>query len=342
MPDETYPWQERADLLAAIEERVAALPGVTGVGSNAITPFSGMNLANSVARLDRLPQRSQDFPGVQWRVVTPGWFDAAGVTVVAGRTFSEADFAEGAPAPVVIDRVLAAQLWGDPGAAVGETLVWGDVAGSHLHVTGVVEPVRDYELVEDPPPMIYRLHRQIPWAAMALFVATDRAGPELASAIRDAVARAAPGLPVPEVRPLGDAVQGALAQPRFNAVLMVAFAALGLTLSLLGLYAVTAYEVRQRYREIGIRLSLGARPESIRRTVLLGGVRLVIAGTAIGVGMLMWLAPTLQRLLYRVSVFDPVTWGAAVALLMAMTLVAGEVPARRATRVDPRMVIQGE
>jgi predicted lysophospholipase L1 biosynthesis ABC-type transport system permease subunit len=242
----------------------------------------------------------------------------------------------------VVDRVLAEQLWGDPGAAVGETLVWGDLEGSHLHVTGVVEPVRDFDLTEDPTPMIYRLHRQIPWAAMGLVVATDRAGPELGNAIRDAVAQAAPGLPIPEVQPLGDAVQGALAQPRFNLVVMAAFAALGLLLSLLGLYAVTAYEVRQRYREIGIRLSLGARPSSIRRSVLLGGVRLVLAGTALGVVLLVWLAPTVTDLLHGVSYFDPLSWGGAVALLVAMTLVAGEIPARRATRIDPRSVIQGE
>lgn len=342
MPDQTYPWTERADLVAAIEARVAALPGVTAVGSNAVVPFSGANLANNVARLDRLPERSRDFPGVYWRVATPGWFDAAGVTIVAGRPFADADYTEGAPAPVVVDRVLAEQLWGDAGRAVGETLVWGHLGGSHLEVTGVVEPVRDVDLTDAPTPMIYRLHRQIPWAVMGLVVATERAGPEFGRSIRAAVAEAAPGLPVPEVEPLGDAVRGALAQPRFNLILMATFALLGLTLSLMGLYAVTAYEVRQRYREIGIRLSLGARPASIRRTVLLGGVRLVLAGTALGVGLLVWLAPTVDGLLHGVSFFDPITWVGSVAVLVAMTLLAGEVPARRATRVDPRSVIQGE
>lgn len=344
MPDQSWHWSERGALLAGIEEAVAAVPGVEAVGATAVDPFSGMALANFVARNDRVPEEAALFTPMGWRPVTPGFFQAAGVEVVAGETFRASDWTpnDDELAPVVIDRRLADALFDEPAQAVGAVLVWGDPQGSRLRVAGVVETIRDVSLAEEPTPLMYRLHQQIPWAAMTLVIHTRTASPALVQGIREAVTGAAPGMPAPEVRPLDASLERALAQPRFNLLVLGSFAAMGLLLAVVGLYGLTAFEVRQRFREIGIRLSLGARPEEIRGMILRERIALAGVGMAVGAALAWAGSGLLESLLHGVGRADPLTWAASLALLAVTAGVAGWLPARRATRVDPREVLNAE
>lgn len=343
MPDGTWGWEERGPLMRDIIESVEAVPGVIRAGATAVDPFGGSALANFVAREDRMPDRAEEFTPIQWRAVTPGFFEAMGMRMVAGRTFEQMD-ADGDRVAAVIDEGLARVLYSAPGEAVGTSLVWGDPGGSRMAVFGVVEPFRDVELAQEPDPKVYRIYDDIPWAAMTLVVRVREGVPlgQVSAMIRSAVQDAAPGLPVPELGTLSDNLDRALAEPRFNVSLLAGFALSGLLLAVVGLYGLTAFEVRQRVREIGIRMSLGARPEGIMRMIVRGRLLTTALGLGIGVVAAGLLVRLLDSLLYGVGPADLLTWVGGVSLLLATAMTAAWIPARRATRVEPRSVLNGE
>lgn len=342
MPDAAYTWQERGPLMREILLRGTAVPGVEALGATSVDPFSGFALANFVARRDRMPERAADFTPIHWRVVTPGFFDAMGLEVRAGRGFTDADQGEDVD-PVVVGQGLAERFFGTASDALGRELVWGDPEGSVLQIVGVVERLRDVRIDQESEFMVYRTHAGIPWAAMTL-VARLRPGADAAVAggLREAVRGAAPGIAVPEVQSLKDTLDRALAEPRFNLMLMAAFAVVGLALAVVGLYGLTAFEVRRSFREIGIRISLGAEPSTLVGDLV--ARRMVLAATGVGVGMVLaWFASRwLDTLLFQVSPRDPVTWIAVVSTVAITTAVATWIPARWATRVDPRQVLTSE
>ena len=343
MPDGTWTWEERGPLMRDVLETVAGVPGVLHAGATAVDPFGGSALANFVAREDRMPDRAEEFTPIQWRSVTTGFFRAMGMRVLAGRPFEPSD-ADMERSPAVIDAGLAQVLFGSPAEAIGAPLVWGDPSGGRMTVIGVVEPFRDVALAREPDPMVYRLYDDIPWAAMTLVVRV-REGTSMAQVsgqIRSAVQSAAPGLPVPELGSLRDNLDRALAEPRFNASLLAGFALSGLLLAVVGLYGLTAFEVRQRMREIGIRMSLGARPEGILRMIVRERMVMTAFGLGIGAVVASLLVKMLDSLLYGVATTDPITWVGGVVVLLSTALAAAWIPARRATRVDPRSVLNGE
>jgi predicted permease len=342
MPDAAYSWQERGPLVREILRLGREVPGVEALGATAVDPFSGYALANFIASATDMPDRAEDFTPIQWRVVTPGLFDALGLDVLAGRAFNDTDDGrEGHP--VIIDQRLANDLFGDPAEAVGRDLVWGDPEGSRIRVVGVVEALRDVELQADPFPMVYRSHRAIPWASMHLVArVADGAGPGVAAGLREAVRTAAPRLAVPDVESLQANVDRALAEPRFNVLLLGAFAVVGLALAVVGLYGLTAFEVRRRFREIGIRMSLGADATTLVKGFVTQRLGLAAVGLAVGMALAFPAARWLEALLFETSVADPLTWVGVAVTVIATTAVASWIPARRASDVDPREVLSAE
>lgn len=341
MPDGSWDWETRRELVPRLREALASIPGVVAVGATAVEPFSGVALANFVAAEENVPDRAADFTPVQWRVVTPGFFEAMGMELQAGRALlSTDDWEDGTP--VVIGESLARTLWGERDA-VGRQMVWGDPEGSRMTVVGVVEDLRDVELGETPAPVVYRPHRQIPWAAMTMVARLDGVDPaSIAAAVRARVGETVPGLPVGEVASLNEKLSGAVAEPRFNLQLLSAFALVGLLMALVGVYGLTAFDVRRRFGEIGIRLSLGARPEGIRSMILRQRMTVTLAGLAVGLAAAWLAAGAMSALLYGISPRDPVTWVGVGVVVVATSLVATYLPARRATRVDPREVLNSE
>jgi predicted permease len=347
MPQETYDPEQRRALMESLLEEVRAVPGIRAAGAIVVDPFGGLNLMNSIARSDRMPAEAPDFPATAWRIVTPGFTEAMGVELLAGRSFESTDGWDGGT-PVVVNRALIRRLWSgpdgpiQPGDAVGATLVWGDPDGSRLRVVGVVEDVRDLRLDDEPMPVVYRPYNQIPWTFMTLVARTDGRGDRLVGGFRAAIRRAGPGLAVPEVRSLGDNLGDAVATPRFHALLLGVFAASGLALAAVGVYGVTAFDVSRRFREIGIRLAVGGSPVGVRRLILADSLRLALLG-AVGGALVAWIGGRwLESILYRTTVGDPVTWAVVVGVLGVVSLVAAWIPSRRATRVVPRDVLTGE
>lgn len=341
MPDGEFTWAERGELFPEVREAVASLPGVVAVGATSTDPFSGFNLANFVASADRMPERAADFTPMSWRVVTPGFFEAMGMELRAGRGFLDGD--DEAPLDrVVIGEGLARTLFGGSDAAVGGTLVWGDPDGSRLRVIGVVEDLRDVRLDEEARPIVYRTHRQIPWSVMVLVARVDGEPSTVAAGIRERIREAAPGLPVPEIRSLERNLRDAVAEPRFNLQILSSFALVGLLMALVGIYGLAAFDVRRRFREIGIRLSLGAEPDGIRSMIVRQRMGVTAVGLVVGLAVAAALTGAVASLLYGISPADPVTWAGVVLVVSGASLAATYLPARRATRVDPREVLNSE
>ncbi|MDX1493935.1 MAG: ABC transporter permease [Longimicrobiales bacterium] len=341
MPDDSWDWDVRRELIPQLREALTAIPGVVAAGATAVEPFSGMALANFVAPEERLPDRAADFTPVHWRVVTPGFFEAMGMELVRGRAFRETDdWEEGTP--IVIGESVARLTWGDEDP-IGRRLVWNDPEGSPMTVVGVVEDLRDVELGETPSPIVYRPHRQIPWAAMTMVLRVEGVDPSgIASAVRSAVAETVPGLPVGEVVPLTRHLRQAVAEPRFNLQLLSVFAIVGLIMAMVGIYGLTAFDVRRRFGEIGIRLSLGARPEAIRSMILRQRMVVTLLGLTVGLAGAWMAAGAMGTLLYGISPRDPVTWLSVTLVVVGTSLLATYLPARTATRVDPREVLNTE
>lgn len=341
MPDGSWSWEVRRELLPELRAGLASLPGVTAVGATAVEPFSGQALANFVAPAERIPDRASDFQPIQWRVVTPGFFRAMGMRLQAGRPFRDEDSWDDGT-PVVIGEGLARRLWPNE-SAVEKRLVWGDPEGSRMTVVGVVEDLRDVELGVTPQPVVYRPHRQIPWAAMTMVVRVHDTGNELtAGALRARVAEIIPGLPIGPVASLRHNLRRATAEPRFHLQLLASFAILGLLIAVVGVYGLTAFDVRRRFGEIGIRLSLGARPEGVLALIVRQRLTVVIGGLAAGLVGAWALSRTMAPLLYGISPADPVTWLSVTAIVGGAALGATYLSARRATRVDPRDVLNAE
>jgi predicted permease len=344
LPDGTYDYTVRGPLMQEILDEIGAIPGVVHAGATPISPLKGNSLANFIAREDRMPDRAEEFTGIYWRAVTPGFFEAMDLDVRSGRSLTRADGTEG-PIPVLIGESLARRLWadGDPiRDPIGETLVWGDPDGSRVTVIGVVEDLQDVALDIDPPYMLYRPHAQVPWAAMTVIVRYEGDAAGIAEQVRQAVRRVDPGLPVPELESLEENVRRAVAQPRFNMTLLGGFAFAGLILAVVGLYGITAFDVSQRFREIGIRISLGAEPGRIRSMILRDSLVVVAVGGAIGLFLAWASSRWLESLLFQVTPADPATWVAAVTTIALTAGAAAWIPARRATRVDPTTVLTAE
>jgi predicted permease len=340
MPGQAYSAPERSDLRPRLRDAVASLPGVVAVGATATDPFSGNNLSNFVARLDRLPDRAADFTPIHWRAVTPGFFEAMGVELKAGRTFVDSDGDEGL-GQVVIGESLASMMWGgeDP---IDQIMVWSEPEGGRMRVIGVVEDLRDVGLAEEAHATIYRPHRYIPWAVMTLVARVQGDPATVAAGIRARIQEVVPGMPVREIRSLEENLHMAVAQPRFNFQLLASFAAVGLLMAVLGIYGLTAFEVRRRFREIGIRLTLGANPDGIRTMIFRQRMRLTAVGAGAGLVIARVLTRWIESSLYGITANDPITWIGVLSVVAGASALAAYLPARKATQVHPRDVLSGD
>ncbi|MDQ3069073.1 MAG: ABC transporter permease, partial [Acidobacteriota bacterium] len=313
-------------------ERIAALPGVAGVGATTTNPFRQFGFANSVT-----PEEAVAFAPASglvqagWRAVTPGYFDAAGVPVIAGRAFAAGD-RDGGDRVVMVSESLAARLWPD-GSAVGRRILWGGLTGRPRTVIGVAGDIRDFTLDADVMPMLFLPHAQLPMASMTVLVRAARPellGPQIQAEMR----RIDPALPPPAMALVDDNRARAFAGPRFNAWLLGAFAAIAATLAATGVYAMLAFAIGERRREIAVRLALGARPATIVRMVVGEGMRMITAGLVAGLLAALWLTRYLASLLFGVSVSDPATFAAVASALVVLALAASLIPARQASRMD--------
>jgi ABC-type antimicrobial peptide transport system permease subunit len=219
--------------------------------------------------------------------------------------------------------------------------VWMQEKNPYLPVIGVVGDVSEGSVRDNAQPTVFYSHRQMPETAMTLFVRTDQIGAVATSAVSE-IRRLDPNLAVTRIRTLEGALADSVARERLNAMVSGAFALSGLLLASLGLYGLLALMVTERTKEIGIRIALGVQLGRLKRSVVSGGLRLVMVGAAIGVAGSLLLLRSLGTLLFGVSATDIWTYAGVLALLGAVAAVASYMPARRAASVEPLVALRQE
>jgi len=342
LPSPAYREPQIAVFQTRIVPRLAGLPGVRAVALTTTAPFSHGNNQQEFVVRGHEPAPSQPIPVASARLVTPGYFAAVGTRLLRGREFDDRD-REGSPLVGIVDESLARRYWAD-GNAVGAQIRLGNLSSTNPWVTvvGVVASVRHGNLAKEPDHYLYAPLAQLPVGQMDIVVRTSVDPVGLAPAIRHEVVALDPALPVYDVHTLEQAVSRSLGTYQITNRLLASFALAALLLAAIGIYGVTALNVSQRVNEFGIRLALGARPGDVRALVLGRGMRLVLAGVAIGIAGAAALARLLGSILFGVKPLDPLTFGALAAALAAVALVACYLPARRATATDPLVALRYE
>ena len=318
-------------------ERLAAIPAVESVALTTHVPLADERQIGFILE-------GQDPRSVKWAnnaLVSGEYFATMGIPLREGRTFTAVDTPD-APGSAIINDGMARQYWPN-GDALGKRLVWG---GRTLTIVGVAGDVHVESLDSGINPTIYTSVYQTKSGATtsAVFILRSRGvdPSRLATLVRDAIWSVDRDVPVYDIRRMSDIVARSLATRQFALVMLLAFAALALGLAVLGLYGVLSHAVAQRGPELGVRMALGATPASVLRLVLGDGLRLTLAGIAIG-GMLGSIAARgMSRLLFGIGAFDPVAFAGSAGLLLSVAVLASYAPARRAARVDPMIVLRSE
>ncbi len=315
---------------------VRALPGVTGAGAAVFPPFlsEGADRARFQIEGDPIPDPTEA-PRALVHLITPGYFETLGTPMVAGRSFDASDDARSPPV-MVISKNLARRWFGDRdplGRSI--TTEWTFTPGSPATraVVGIVEDVAQLGPAEPVESQIYIPHAQSPFPALALVVRSAGSPAGLVRNIRELVWEREPRAVLGESITLRQALSTRLRQPRFYAQLLGLFAGAAACLSALGLYGLLSYRVATQYRELGIRAALGATPRGLLAGVLKSGLRLTASGLVVGIVGAVALARLLESLLHGVGAYDPTTFIATTLLVIATTLAASWLPARRAARV---------
>jgi predicted permease len=317
-------------------ERARQVPGVISVGVTRDIPFRGSGERYSFGT-DRAPITSvETAPQARVMHVSRDFFRTMGIPLLAGRDFAPTDRA-GAPVVLIVSRALADQYFG--GSAVGHALVFGD---SSYAIVGEVGDVRQDAIDARPVPMIYVSSVQNMRSQMNLVAHTAGDPNRLVKALEAAIRSVDPLQTITSTFTIEDVVHDAVARPRLLTILLGLFAALGLVLGALGVYGVLAFLVGQRRQEIGVRLALGAEPRSVVGLVIRRGLVLSGVGIAIGIAGVLLLTRLMSSVLFDTPPRDPASLTAAIVTLLASAVVASWLPARRAARVDPALVLRGD
>jgi predicted permease len=322
----------------AVEERVNHLPGVVSAAMGSHLPMGTNSPFNDVAPGDGEGTKTP----VMFDRVEPGYFQTMAVPIVEGRVFDNSDKPD-TPGVAIVNQELARRFW--PNAdAVGRRIWFRDGAGAReLEVVGVAGNGKYQSSIDHFEPYLYVLNRQFMNPQMTLFVHTAGDPAAMTSAIREAVTAVAPDVPMFEAHTMREIFDGhGLLPARLMALMVGAMGAIGMLLGVLGLYAVVAFAVTRRTREIGIRMALGATAKSILRRVLAFGLTVTGAGAAIGLAGAFTLTRYVAEFLDGVGPRDPAAFFGVPAVLVAAALAACWTPARRASRVDPAITLHYE
>jgi len=325
-----------------VEQRIEALPGVTagGVVAAGLPLERGGNNGVRIAGA-----KESEWISMDYREITPDYFQTIGTPLKQGRGITEAD-SEASNSVVVINEAAARKYFPDR-SSLGEHLY---VSGVLCEVVGVVGDVKSHvDQPAEPTTFVPAAQAKLGtsnlfegWFPRSIVVRTKGDPLLLNRALREAVAATDPLVPTGAIRSMDQVLSRSLALRSFMMMLLSIFGALALVLAAVGIYGVIACAVSQRTREIGVRMALGARPADVLRMVLREGMTLVAAGVALGIVASLMLTRLLEGMVYGVKVRDPLIFAAVNLLLVAVSLAACYIPARRATRVDPLEALRYE
>jgi putative ABC transport system permease protein len=340
---------QRNAFVDRVRDRLRTLPGVTHGEVATSPPFSGNGSSIHFNITGRPPKGPEDYIITGYRAISDGYFPALGVPLVAGRLFSNRDRDQSPPVAIVNESFVRRFLGGKPAQALGARSQLGttpDDGAPVIEIVGVVGDTKQaFETATQPT--LYVPYQQYPleilggmYRNLSIVLKTSGDAASAANSLRAAVQAVDRDQPLARVRTMDEAMAESVSQPRLRTTLLVLFAAVALALSLIGVYGVMAYAVSERTHEIGVRIALGASAGDIRGLVVGEGSRLAAIG--VGVGLIGALATSraLGALLFGVSATDPATFALAAIGLAIAGVVAAYVPARRASRIDPVVLLR--
>jgi predicted permease len=279
-------------------------------------------------------------PWATWRIITPDYFRTMGLTLLAGRGFTDQDVIS-KPWRVVVSQRLAELLWPGQNPLGRTAILWKGQGDSPAEVIGVVANMRERGLERDPTLAVYFPAGGAMGATTLQVVMHTRGEPTaVVPTLRNVVAGVDPSLPISGIRTLDEIVTASVATRGFTMLLIVVFATLALVLALAGVYGVLAYAVGRQTSEIGVRLALGAKPGQVLTRVFARGMRPVFVGTAAGLALAAWASPLMTSLLFGIPPRDPATYAAACGAMLIAATLACYLPARRVMRVDPVIALR--
>ncbi|HYK24124.1 MAG TPA: ABC transporter permease, partial [Candidatus Acidoferrum sp.] len=346
LPKAKYPDSEKhRQFFEQVVPKLAALPGVAAVGAAFPMPFSGNDWGSTFSIVGQPPRPPGQELGASNLKVTPDYFRAMGTPLLRGRVFNSGD-TKNSPAVVIVNDVFAQRFF-PRGNAIGQQIVLihgeNNQPSPPKEIVGIVGGSRHESLAIQPLPEFYISAAQDPNRRMDVVIRTAASDPVgLQTSLRNIVHEFDKDLFVPTLEPFEKRVGVTLAQPRFNMMLLGAFAGVAMILAAIGIYGVIAYSVAQRTKEIGIRMALGAQRRDILRMILWQGLPIVGGGLAVGVAAALALTRLMSSLLYGVTAHDLSIYAIVLAVLSVAALLATLFPARRAMNVDPMVALRYE
>ena len=345
LPRAGYPKEEQiGKFCEQLGANLGALPGVESAGVGTDLPWTGYDENAGGFIIDgKKPPAGQDFHG-RYHMATPGYFTALGTPLIAGRFFTDAD-KTGAPNVIIINKVMADKYWHGE-SALGKRMSFDDHPKSDkdwITVVGVVGDVKDRPNSAAAENAFWFPLLQSAWSNEMSIVVRARSNPALlADSLRNQVHSLDPNLAVADVKLMDQIVDSSVSTPRFAFALVGLFAGLAIVLAAIGTYGVISYSVSQRTPELGVRMALGALRSDVMSLVLSHAARLAVLGTGLGVLVALALARLLKSLVFGVSTSDPVTFTSVAAMVIVVALLAGYIPALRATATDPMNALRAE
>jgi len=339
LPSRQYDSDEKQiRFYAQLEDRLRTLPGVTGVGSTSELPAPEMNRNGLTIEGVTWPSGSAE-PFINYARVSDDYFRTMGVALKKGRTFRPTDRLD-TPPVIVISEAMERRYWPDGGALGAHIRLGPNTQAPWAEVIGVVTDVRNDPALPQPDPMSYASYRQNPGDSRTFLLRTQGDPLSLVRLFQRELLTLDPGIPINRAVPLRDFLSEGLATRRLPVVLMTAFGGLALLLASIGIYAMFASMAAAREQEFGVRVALGSSRRAIAGLVIRQGAVWMVIGLIGGAAGVVAVARLLRSLLYGVPPFDPVALSATAATLIACAAAALLVPVRRATRVDPIMVLR--
>ncbi len=345
LPASRYPqrfpeWPRWHEVRAFQTELLRQLSETPGVDSAAIAINTPLD-AGWTSRFT-IEGRPEVAPGqedeVRVRTVSPGYFRTLGIPILRGRDLSGLDERENAPPVVLVNEAFVRRYFADEEPLGARVTQW-DLT---REIVGVVKNEKFQGLAEEVPPAVYPTFSQGPFPEFFLLVRSRERPEKVLGAVRGIIRAIDPELASGDATTLSERVSENVAEPRFTMTIFALFAALALGLAAVGIYGLMSQAVGQRTQELGVRMSLGARPRDVLSLVLVEGARLEALGIALGVVLAVLVARTFESFLFGVETLDPATLAAVVVVAAAAGLLAVYLPARRASRIDPIKTLRQE
>jgi predicted permease len=340
-PSQQYKTQAQQNAyFSDLLNRVKAIPGVQAAGLTDVLPLGHNRSWGAGAK--GVTYKDGDYPNAFVRVVSEGYLPALGMTLKKGRDFNETDTITSAKPVMLINESLARRLW--PGEdPIGKLILGVCLDKGDRQVIGVVGDVRHVALEQSSGSEMYMPIRQCQdWGSVDLVVRSTLPLPTMASQVDAALRPLVPDLPKGSMRPLTKLVDHAVSPRRFIVFLLTGFAAFALVLASLGIYGVISYSVARRTQEIGIRMALGAQAARVQLQIVTQTLGLALIGLSIGGLASAAVARALSSLLFGVTYNDPFTFFGATVAMLAVAILAGYLPARKAASIDPIVALRVE